>query len=218
MERLTKRTMVFAGVLLAAGAIFALSPKPNFKDKNETWMEQRAPKQVPGFRFAASPENPECSYKMDKLTYDTLRPYGIVARKYESADKTFDVVLIASREKESFHDPRVCFTAQGWNIVREERVQIPTGRGVIPASFAYMQHAQYGDNIAVFFYRGPGGFTNGTTRLKWDIFLEQLKNSENIDGVFYRFMPLYRGATKEQLAEFIATYMDASAETSGGYF
>lgn len=213
------RTYVLAGVLAAAGAYFAFSARPAQATKTEDDLEKLAPYSMPAYRYVPSPDDPDQSYKMSQSTYDVLVPYGIVARRFEGTNKAFDVVLIASNKKESFHDPRVCFSAQGWNIIQEDRIQIPTKtRGTISASLAQLQHAEMGKGFAVYFYRGPKNFSPTTMGIKLDIFWEQLFGQGNTDGVFYRFIPLYRDASKEDLVTFIGEYMDAANESSGGYF
>lgn len=215
MEGLIKRTYIFAGLLLLAGVALAFSPRPAREVRTEAWMEDHAPLDFGDYRFLPGPDNPKASYRMNEATYNELVPYGIVARKYTDGRRTFDTVLIASNNKDSFHDPRVCFTGQGWTILQEERIQIPTQtRGTIEATFARMSHAQYGPSIAVFFYRSPARFSATTNSVKWDIFLEELRFGPDIDGVFYRFIPLYANATREELVEFVGEYMDAAAKVS----
>src|SRR5579862_3788753 len=100
-------------------------------DRTEAWMESKAPASVGNYTFIADPDardnDPQCTYKSPKEVYDDLAPtVGIVARVYESGGQKFDVTLIASRDRASFHDPRVCFTAQHYNPMDGPEITVPT--------------------------------------------------------------------------------------------
>jgi hypothetical protein len=154
---------------------------------------------------------------MDKSTYEALEPFGIVCRDYTSGDNTFDVVLIASQAKDSFHDPRVCFTAQGWQLEQETVAQVPTSRGLFPVTVAKIRSDQ-GDRWAAFGYRSPYGFAGDTVDLKLRLFSYSLLHSRSGEGVFYRFIGMSRNVTRQSLLDFIQSYMNASGRFSHGYF
>jgi len=221
MERLKKRTYIFAAVMLAAGLInMATIAKADKRSKNEQWMEQRAPDQFADKSYFHSAENPEQSYKMNDITYKMLNPYGIVARQYTGRDgKTFDIVLIASESRASFHDPRICFSGSGWNITNQQVQTVETkSRGTIPVMFVTMDNDTQRNQIAAFFYKGPSGFMASTRGLKWDMFVQTFLNRPNVEGVFYRFIPQYQGATVDDIKAVISEYLEASKESSQGYF
>jgi hypothetical protein len=218
MEGLKLRVFVFAALMLVLGVLVWAAPRANTVNRSESWMEQRMPDTVGNFRYRRSADNPEQSYRMDQTTYDVLKPFGIVCRVYEFAGRAYDVVVIASRDKDSFHDPRVCFTAGGFAIRLEQRGMIKTKtRGLVPVTIAHLS-SDRGQQSSVFFYRGPGGFTATTMGLKWDMFKEQFGGGDNIDGVFYRIIPLNRGTTDEELARFVGQFLDEAKVTSDGYF
>ena len=239
MERLRKRVWILGGVLLGWGLLIQFAPgvprsvlrtilktagvKSSqtvipVEDHNEKWMVSKTPDSVGGFQFLASSEDPDVSYKMDKGTYDTLRPWGIVARRYGIGSQVFDAVMIAGDSKDSFHDPRVCFTAQGFEILEESVAQLQTKtRGPVEVTLAKMK-SDAGQSLTVFFYRGPGGFHPTTQSMKLAMFAHQFKTMENPQGVFYRFIAQYPGATKEELFSFIGDFLDAAGKKSGGFF
>jgi hypothetical protein len=219
------RTYLFAGLMAAAGALFMLSPKTAYVAKTEDQMEQMLPDVVDGMPFERSYEDPEASYRMDDTTYELLQPFGIVARVYTRGAERFDAVVIASRSKDSFHDPRVCFSAQGWLIEKFTPSSVMTrNRGEVPVTLIVMSSKTVRRQLAAFAYRGPGGFYASTQRLKLAMFFEQIRGGRNIDGVFYRFIPsgfpqdTPEAEKIERLRDFIAKYLDASYESSGGYF
>ncbi len=219
MEGLTKRAFIFGGLLIIAGSAFTFMPKVQHLNRTEKWMESIAPAKVGTYDYIRSPENIGCSYKMNEFTYEELHPYGIVPRIYQSGDKSFDVVLIASRSKESFHDPRVCFRAQQWTIEDEKQDSLESpDRGTIPLTIVRMSNGGEAGRMAAFFYRGPSRFYATTDQLRRGLFIEQLKMKQDIDGVFYRFIPLYQGATVEDLKQFIIEYLHAAKQSSGAYF
>lgn len=238
MEGLTKRVVVLGAAFLGYGALLQFAPevpqaavrsvltaigkKPEIRfvkeaDRTESWMIEKAPDMVGPYRYEEGVE-PGVTYKMDEATYTELRPWGIVARRYTHGDKAFDVVLIASETKDSFHDPRVCFTAQRFEIESEtlETVQSRV-RGTIPITLAMMKGEQ-GRSMTAFFYRGPGGFFASTSQMKMDMFKFQCKTMMNPQGVFYRFIPLTQNISKEEFLGFIGMYMDEAAHASEGFF
>lgn len=219
MERLKKRTYVLAAVLIVAGLAIQLTPRISLAaGKSEDQLEKLAPTQVGEYKMVRGTEDPEQTYKMDKMTYDELKPFGIVSRVFEQGPRRFDVVLIASNRKESFHDPRLCFTSQGWTLLDEEQSDVQTSRGPIPITFARMKSIDGEPQITAFFYRGKNGYYATAQRFAFDNLLRQLTGSIDLEGVFYRFIPLYSGATRDELVEFIQQYLEEARKTSGGYF
>jgi hypothetical protein len=218
MEGLIKRAWYLGGGLLLIGAAINFGPRMQYDDKTEDWMIQKAPDRVGELEYIESPSTPGSTYRMDDRTYETLRPYGIVARVYAKDHHSYDVVLIASRDKESFHDPRVCFSAQGWNLHNERTVNIETQtRGVVKATMVDMT-GPFGKKPALYFYRGPGGFYPTPIGLKANLAWQQFMWKKDIDGVFYRIIPNNEHTTEEQLLKFVADYLEESNRTSEGYF
>ncbi|HXH60693.1 MAG TPA: exosortase-associated EpsI family protein [Fimbriimonadaceae bacterium] len=225
MEGLKKRAIIATAVLMLGGLAIAFTTKHPNAGKTEQWMLDHSPRQVDGFRMLGGAESPLYSYKMDQVTYDTLQPYGIVARVYENqqTEETYDVVLIASQSKDSFHDPRVCFSAQQWSIENQwvDNVQTKT-RGKVSISIVQMDGPDGNNRLAAFLYKGPGGFFGDTKALKLSMFLEQLKGGTNLDGAFYRFIPQNTGRDQTKtiidMKKFIGEYLDAANQVSDGYF
>jgi hypothetical protein len=225
MEGLKKRALVAVAVLLVAGTAIAFSKRSSGDKKTEEWMLDHVPMTFGKYTAQSSAENPKYSYKMDEVTYKTLQPYGIVARVFvhEDTKEEYDAVVIASESKDSFHDPRVCFSAQGWSLSNQwiEVVDTKT-RGKVPVTLVVMDGAER-NRVAAFLYKGPGNkFYGNTQRLKVAMFFEQMKGGKHIEGVFYRFIPTNLDPNdKDQTTKvkrFIAEFVDAVNETSGGYF
>lgn len=217
LARLRRRTYGIGIALLVFGGVIALAPKVKSDPKTEKWMIERAPTEFGDYKVVDS-------YTMDKMVYDTLKPYGIVSRVYGNKDKRFDVVLIASRSKDSFHDPKWCFTAQKWNIDKQEVFPLKSdARGDIKVTMVTMNDGNLARNkLAAFFYRGPDGFYATTNDIKWGMLkselLAEVFRDKELDGVYYRVIPVYEGATREELLEFINEYLTAAKASSGGYF
>ncbi|MCB8933164.1 MAG: exosortase-associated EpsI family protein [Chthonomonadaceae bacterium] len=219
MERLKKRSFVLAGVLIVAGLAIQLTPRISLAaGKTEDQLEKLAPMQVDDYKMIPGQDDPGQSYKMNQMTYDELKPFGIVSRVFQNGTRSFDVVLIASNRKESFHDPRLCFTSQGYTLLEEVQKDVETSRGPIPITFAKMKSLQGEPMITAFFYRGNNGYYATAQRFAFDNLLRQLKGSIDLEGVFYRFIPTYGGATEDELVEFIKQYLEAAGKTSNGYF
>lgn len=219
MEGLRKRSLIFGAVLIAAGVAIQLAPRISLAaGKTEDQLEALAPKTLGDYKMIVGGEDPEQTYKMGEMTYNELKPFGIVSRVFQHESRAFDVVLIASNRKESFHDPRLCFTSQGWTLLDEQQVEIDTSRGKIPVTIADMKSADGKPQITAFFYKGQDGYYATAQRFAFDNLLRQLKGSIDLEGVFYRFIPMYEGAEREDLIKFIQEYLVEAEKTSGGYF
>jgi hypothetical protein len=218
MEGLVKRTWVLAGIVVACGAYTMYVPPPRSKPIDEHWMAQHAPDSVGDYVFVPKEGLDGASDRMSDITYSTLQPSGILDRHYVSGSKQFDVVLIASDNSVSFHDPRVCFTAQGWNISHESRETVHTATGDIPVTYVKMRSDGGDLNSAMYFYRSPSGFESVARKMRWDMLLGELLHGRNDQGVFYRFIPLTNNITDQDLVQFAGQYLDAAHKTSGGFF
>lgn len=225
MEGLKRRAVIAVVILLVGAVAVAFTKKSAGDPKTEQWMLENLPIEFGEYRANSSPENNLYSYKMDEVTYNTLDPYGIVARIFvhEKTQEEYDAVVIASRSKDSFHDPRVCFSAQGWAIANQwvEVVDTKT-RGKVPVTLVLMDGPESHNEIAAFLYKGPGGFFGSTQRLKIAMLWEQLVGGNDLDGVFYRFIPRNFAPNDPdattKLKRFVADFVDAANESSEGYF
>ncbi len=218
MEGLMKRVVTLSGFFAIAGAVFLALPSRAESHVTEQWMKEHAPEQVDDFRYEKSLDDPLITYKADDMTYEMLNPFGIVSRKYFNMGQRFDVVLIAGNDKENFHDPHVCFSAQGWTFREDRLVNVPTKtRGTIKATYAVIE--QKGKKSAtLFFYRGPKGFYPSTPNLGLAMLLGPLTGNFQTDAVFYRFMPEYANSDEKDLIKFAGDFMDAAGKTSDNYF
>lgn len=219
MEGLKLRSFIVAGLFVVVAILVFVSPRPKIsRDKNEDWMKAHAPVQVASFAFQPSVEDPQASGRQPEIVYTELAPtVGILDRIYKEGTRSYDVVLIASSSKASFHDPRVCFVSQGYDMYEQEGIEIPTKtRGPIPATLVKMHH-EGGDVNGIFFYRSPRGFYGTTMSLKIAMLWDQVLGRSEQDGVFYRFIPMGDPDPK-RLIEFVGKYMDESGKLSNGYF
>ena len=219
------RALVAVVVILLAGFVIAFNKNDAPDTMDESEMIKISARDLDGYRMLGGAESPDYSYVMDELTYRTLEPYGIVARVFENEEtgERYDVVLIASRSKDSFHDPRVCFSAQGWALTNQWSDEIQTEtRGRLSVTIALMDGLQGKGKVAAFLYRGQGRFYGSTKELKLGMFLEQMKGGSDLDGAFYRFIPLHSNPNDlellDDLKRFIAVYLDESNRASGGKF
>lgn len=222
MEGLIKRAWIAAVVVGACGAFTIYVPPARSKPVDETWMADHAPMAIGDYKFNPAESDadapPGQSYRMGSSTYKTLQPSGICSRFYTNGDKKFDVVLIASDNSVSFHDPRVCFTASGWNITHQEQGKLHTqSHGDVPATLVEMQ----GDGekrSALYLYRSPGGYESVARKMRWDMLMGELLHGRNDQGVFYRFIPMTHNISDEELQNFASAYLDEAKKVSGGFF
>ncbi len=218
MEGLKLRCYIVGALFLAAGAIIALAPAAKFAGKTEDWMETHTPFDFGGYAMVRTPDHRQCTYKVADINYTELDPYGIVAKVYQKEGMAFDVLVIASQDRKSFHDQRVCLSAQGWSIMdQEERIVKTRTRGDVPVSLTRLE-SQGTKRSSVLFYRGQDRFYAAPVQLKLGMFFERLKGGSSVDGVFYRIMPSNQDSTEAELLQFVAEYLDEAAKTSDGYF
>lgn len=210
---LKKRAYAVAVAFIACGAIVLAAPRPKAAaGRTEAWMEKTAPSVVGDYKTIST-------YKMEPSTYKELQPYGIVCRIFSNGTKSYDVTILASNRKTSFHDPRVCFPAQGWQFETQKKVPVATKtRGVIPVSVISMEGQDGSEQIAAYFYKGRNGFYATPQALSWAMFLDQFAGRSDNEGVFYRFMPQNANTTEQELTKFISSYVDTAYNTSGGFF
>lgn len=233
MERIAKNVLIVSGIFIAAGLIYVSGRQDPPAPKTEQDMIALLPDQVANMTYHRDPEHPGMSYKMPDDSYKILKPFGIVPRKYWKGERTYEVVVIASRSKDSFHDPRVCFSAQGWTIESFRDAFVTTKRaGKVPVTLMTITQEKGEPQLAAFLYKSPEGeFYSNTRKFKvgmwWDrvmaLMTGKFRQSESeMDGVFYRFMPENKGMTPEQrevdLKWFIGQYLDEVQHTSNGYF
>ncbi len=219
MEGLKKRTLTVALVLVATGLALHAMPRPAYARKDEAFMEKAAPVTVNKFKFLPDSDNPLISYKVDDVTRTVLKPFGCVGRIYSDGKEAYDVLLISSNDKNSFHDNRICFQSQGYTITGQSTESLETARGTIPVTIVEVTHNERGKMFAAMFYKGPHQkWYPLNYNLTWGMFVEQLKMGDNLDSTFYRVIPSHQNASKDNLLAFIKDYVVAAEKSSNGFF
>lgn len=219
MEGLMTRAIIVAAVIAGVGTYFSNMPEKAYEKVTEDQMLQWAPEKVDGMSYVRDLQDPRYTYKMDDVTYNTLKPFGIVARTYTDGMHDFDTVMIMSRERKSFHDPRVCFGAQNWNLENLVPATVKTKtRGEVPITLLSMVNSKTQQKkSAAFFYKGPhGNFYGSTQKLKIAMLVERFKGGSSFEGVFYRVIPGNVNTTKDELLAYIGNFLDAANESSKG--
>ncbi len=212
------RIKIVLALFVIAGIGALMVPKVVYKDRTEEWMEAQIPKEVPGYRFIQT-------VKMDKQTYDILVPFGIVGRLFQGPDgRQYEFLVIAGNSRKSFHDPQVCFSAQGWIFKDnyERTVDIPVMGGKIPATILNLEKPG-ARAVAMYFYRTPLSMRGSPILMPVDLTFAKLTGRENVDGQFYRFLLAPSGPdfdkdlkALEEFAQVMLTQVAAGEE--GDYF
>lgn len=220
MAGLTTRTYMAGALILVFGVAIQLFGKARASGYDEKFMEKSAPVSVAGYTFTETKESPGKSYVADERTYELLKPFGIVPRRYMKENHGYEVLLISSNTKESFHDQRVCFPAQKMTPLDEKVHTLDiAGRGKIPVVVASYR-TEYGDKvISAYFYRGPGGYYAYPQELAFAM----LKNAvlgakESNNSNYYRFMPQHRDPDEKETLEFIKSYLAEADKTGKGFY
>lgn len=220
MEIIRKRVWVLGVLMCLIGIVCAVESvrqKPAFK-VTEEWMKSKAPSSVSEFTSLEAPS-------ADQATYDALQPFGIVARDYRNGAKGYSVMLIASDRRESFHSPNVCLPAQGLVISNEKDETIQTkSHGPIKVTLAELQTPDQPGvtHYMAFLYRVQDKFIarsgNTTLVLTLAMFEGPIRGNFDQNTVFYRFISDDGRETKDEFLQFVADYMDAAHDSSGGFY
>ena len=155
---------------------------------------------------------------MPEVVYKELDPVGITAQRYSGpGGRSYDAVIVAGDRMESFHDQRWCFKAQGWDLKSEEDAKLQTKSwGEIPIKVVQISRDGMAPTFAVFTFKGPTKFHSDIPTMSYDYFFFELFKQKKFVGTEYRVIPLYSGATKNEVLQFAADYIDATSASSGG--
>jgi hypothetical protein len=196
-------------VVFCAFLIVRPGPKIAYTEKD---MERVYPDSLGDYHMIPDPrgENPRQSYKADVTTYRALVPYGIVSRVLTNGKRSFEVVVIAGDQPDTFHNPLVCFASQDYKVLRNDNITLKTqSRGDVSCILAI---AKKGDMIqsALYTYEGPTKMSPENTGLHNDMFLTQLQTGRPQSATFFRFMTEDSKETPEDLEAFAVRYLDAA--------
>jgi hypothetical protein len=217
MERLRKRIWPISIAFLLAGTALSLTPKVKQVDRTEEEVAKVLPVKVGRFD-AVMGQGETCSYTMDKSTYDVLKPWGIVARVFADGNEQYDVVAIVSRSKESFHDPQICFTAQGWNLTNQRHDVLKTKtRGDVPITLVDMENGGV-RTVAMYFFKTTQGYFGDMSKVKMSMLTYKLTHfMKDDEGAFIRVIP--KGVVDvPRMKIFVADWVDEAGKVSAGYY
>lgn len=217
MEGLGKRLGILCALVLSTGLILNFAPRPRQAERTEAEIAAMLPLKVKRFN-AELAQGQYCSYQLEKSNYDILHPWGIVARVFSDGPQKYEVVAIASRRKESFHDPQTCLTAQGWTLSNQRVSSITTKtRGMIPITLFEMDKDGV-KHTAMYFLKVTQGYYAEIGKLKWDMFKYKVSHlGKDDEGAFIRIIP-QGPSTEETMKQFAADWVDEAVETSKNYY
>ena len=135
-------------------------------------------------------------FRYPERVYEVLQAKIILSREYTKNGEIIWLDIINSDRRKSFHDPRVCFSAN-WNIVKEGVVSVPVNVGVkrIYVNYLYLSNKKNPDLklVSAYWYmlRGDEGITmfrvTGFVNRDYNSTLEVLKDfTSDILGLVYR--------------------------------
>lgn len=208
-----RRAALVAALCVGAGVYgLARAQITSYTPPNEEWFEKAIPIEMDGFQMRPSPQNPLQSYKMTQETYDQLKPLGIVSRIYDGGPRSYDAVLIAGDNSDSFHDQRACFAAQGWTVIEDDLITVPTEKfGEVKAIRLKLKGQNEEPALAIYTIRGPSGaFFNDFNSMWLDYMKMELTTGSIHQGQFIRTIDLTGKASAEELTAFTAQFIDAS--------
>ncbi len=217
MAGLKKAVWILGVSFVATGLAFNVVPRDHERKLTEDNVLDMLPVKVGRFTPVLK-DGEKVSYRMDEGTYGLLKPWGICARVFVNGSESYDVVAIASNNKESFHDPNICFSAQGWQLSNQRLEYIESkSHGRIPVTLVDME--QHGDKrVAMYFFRLNQGYYGDMAKVKRDMLVYTLKNfGKKDEGAFIRIIPT--GVVDvEKMKTFAGNWVDSANESSKGYY
>jgi hypothetical protein len=225
MERLKLKIWLLGAGMAVLATVIAITPSPNQGAWKETKWRVVHPTKVGAYSArllepaSATNRAEMVTYEQDKVIYDTLVPAGICSRIFSGTGGDFEVVAIASRNKESFHDPQVCMSAQGW-VLSNERVEMAKTRtrGDVPVTMVDME-SEGGEKVtALYFVKTTQGYFSDLGKVKLAMFTYKWKNlGKSDDGVFVRIIP--QGMNDPaKLLRFAGIWIDEAVKTSQNWY
>jgi hypothetical protein len=205
-----KQMYGLSAVFLGFFALCLARPKPNIT-YTEQDMEKIYPESVGYFHMVRDPSNsnPHQSYRMDETSYRALVPYGIVSRLLNDGKQSFEVVIIAGDQPDTFHNPLVCFASQDFKVQDPQKIMLKTkSRGMVPCMLTEAIKGHDG-TYALYTYEGPSVMCPENSDLHRDMFYTQLRTGKPQSATFFRFLTKDQNATKDELEKFAANYLDA---------
>ena len=214
-----KKPIIALVVVLAAFGVMnnvyalKLSGRPT-----EEWLHGLVPDKVGNFALQTTDPGSKVSYEMPEVVYKELDPVGIAAQKYAGpGGKMYDAVIVGGDRMESFHDQRWCFKAQGWDLKSEEDAKLQTkSYGEIPVKIVQIAQGNSIPTYAVFTFKGPTTFHSDIPSMSQDYFFYELMRQQKFVGTEYRVIPMFAAASRAEVLEFTAGYIDATFESSKG--
>lgn len=209
---------VVAPVLAVMAVVGIYGSAPKGKKHTEAWLEDMMLTEVGDYQLIPKEFGSKISYKMGDVSYEVLKPIGIACQVMEdSKANRIDVVVIAGDSMEAFHDQKICFNAQGWNLTTLEKRTLETkSRGTVPITWMTIQRGQEPKQEAMYIFRTPNGFANYDDA-KVEFLKAKLKDpfAETL-GFSYRFVGMTADVDEQELRDFAAAYLDNLAESTNG--
>ncbi|MBS1722251.1 MAG: hypothetical protein JSS66_04505 [Armatimonadetes bacterium] len=212
------QVLALTGILVGFGVFNNVGSLTNGSRPPESWLEEKVPVRVGDAELSNPEGNSRICYKMGDAAYKELDPIGITGQRFRApGGKLWDVAVVAGNNMESFHDQRWCFKAQGWDLMEETQSSLKTKTyGEIPVSVVKIQRSGYTPTFAVFTFRGPSKFHADIPSTSKDFFMYELMKQKKFIGFEYRVIPEFPNATKEDVLQFTADFIDAAHDSSGG--
>lgn len=220
---------VLIGMFVACGLAIVVHGKGKRDIMREDEVESISPRTVGDFNMVpGQTTDPNVSYKMDEVTYQTLDPFGIVCRVLSNPNslmfgrpEAYDTVFIVGDGEHVFHTPEICFQTQGNEILKQEVVNVPTKtRGDVPATLLEVKNLNRNSiGLAIFTFQGPKHMQAGAPVL--EMLWNEFWSGSPKPCAFYRFMPQWEGTDPnsiEKLKTFMGDYLDEIHRTSNGRF
>ena len=216
MEIVKLRLILVAIVMAGFGLAFSLRPIAKPIQRTEAWLQGVTPTKLGGYRALPGPNGDKQTYRMSPQIYELIGAYGIDSLTFTDGRRSLDVCVIAANNRESFHDPTVCFPAQDWKILEASVISVATKtRGSIPFTLLHTQHAGGGPVFALYTYKAPVSMvtSEGDLYAQWS--RVSFMSGDPQEGAFYRFIG-DEGTTEAELVRFAADFMDAIKSSSKG--
>jgi len=138
---------------------------------------------------------------LDRTSQEMLHPDGYLARLYSRKDGyPVDIVVVAGREKETFHSPGFCLLGGGWSIIEKGRrmVEVGSGRRRLEVNQFVLQR-QGQRRVVLYWYASHGEGTRSWVALQYRLLRNRLLKRP-LGGALIRVSAPVAG-TEEEAAE-----------------
>ncbi len=179
MSYICRMALVLVALFLAsiAGAMLI---RPGHIERFAGLNAALVPKALPGVT--------QCDdVPVDSLTRSILSTGDIVEREYMLGPERIDFVLIGGENRDSMHDPRLCLTGSGKQLVNDHTEILP-GTTVVARSYLAETQPGQADLDVLYFFLSDGQTVSEYADIRRSMLFSELTGRQHSPIFFFRFI------------------------------